>query len=306
MDQPLKKGEDYTGIAVVYMCHDGRGNFLLNKRGSGARDEHHRWDCGGGALELHDTVEGTLKKEIKEEYGTEAIGYTFLGFRDVHRTQGGKPTHWISLDFKVLVNREMAKNGEPHKFDEVGWFTLEKFPEPLHSQFPFFLEKYKDKLSTGDYYRSLPRKRMASGVIVRNPKGEMLVLKTTYKDHWEIPGGVVEENESPRRAAIRETKEELGLDLPIDACLVTHYRAAQGAQDENIMFVFDGGVIEDISALTLDGKEISEARFVSFADAAPLVGDRLASRLPACERALKEKRSIYLESIENIEPSFES
>jgi 8-oxo-dGTP pyrophosphatase MutT (NUDIX family) len=155
-----------------------------------------------------------------------------------------------------------------------------------------------------DYYKSLPRKRMASGVIIRNPKGEMLVLKTTYKDHWEIPGGVVEENESPRQAAERETQEEIGLSLSIEACLVTHYRSAQGKQDENIMFVFDGGVVKDLSELTLDGKEISEARFVSFQDAIPLVGERLASRLPACERALKEKRSFYLESIDNITPSF--
>jgi len=29
----MKKGEDYIGSAVVYLCHDGKGNFLLNKRG---------------------------------------------------------------------------------------------------------------------------------------------------------------------------------------------------------------------------------------------------------------------------------
>jgi hypothetical protein len=70
------------------------------------------------------------------------------------------------------------------------------------------------------------------------------------------------------------------------------------------MFIFDGNVINDISELKLDGKEISEARFVSFKDAAPLVGKRLASRLPACEQALKERRSIYLERIDAIEPTF--
>jgi 8-oxo-dGTP diphosphatase len=155
-----------------------------------------------------------------------------------------------------------------------------------------------------EYYKSLPRKRMASGVLVRNTKGEMLVLKTTYKDHWEIPGGVVEENESPIQAAVREAQEEIGLAIEAPSCLVVHYRAAQGAQDENIMFVFDGGIVADATELKLDGKEIAEAKFVPFKDAALLVGERIASRLPACERALKEKRTIYLESIENIKPSF--
>lgn len=79
---------------------------------------------------------------------------------------------------------------------------------------------------------------MASGVIIRNKKGEILILKTTYKNHWEIPGGVVEFNESPREAAEREVREELGLRIKVTQCLVIHYRSAQGGQDENIMFIF--------------------------------------------------------------------
>jgi ADP-ribose pyrophosphatase YjhB (NUDIX family) len=147
MDQKLKKGEDYTGVTVVYLCHDGRGNFLLNKRGNQTRDEHGTWDAGGGGLEFNDTVENTLRKEIKEEYCTDVISFEFLGFRDVHRMHEGRPTHWIALDFMVLVDRDKAKNGEPHKFDEIGWFVMGRFPQPLHSQFPYFLEKYKDKIA---------------------------------------------------------------------------------------------------------------------------------------------------------------
>jgi len=146
MEREFKKGEDYTGVAVVFLCHDGKGNYLLNKRSSQARDEKDVWDSGGGGLEFGDTVEFTLKKEIGEEFSTDVIDYEFLGFRDVHRVNDGKPTHWIALDFKVLVDREKAKNGEPHKFDEIGWFTLEEFPQPLHSQFPKFFEKYKGKI----------------------------------------------------------------------------------------------------------------------------------------------------------------
>jgi 8-oxo-dGTP diphosphatase len=154
-----------------------------------------------------------------------------------------------------------------------------------------------------EYYESLPRKRMGSGVVIRNSRGEMLILKTTYKSHWEIPGGVVEENESPKQAAEREALEEIGLTIKIASCLVVHYRSAQDKQNENIMFVFDGGVIADDTKIRLDGKEISEARFVSFQNAASLVGERIASRLPFCEQALKEKRMIYLESIGGLKPT---
>ncbi len=142
----MKKGSDYTGITIVYACHDGDGNFLFNKRGIKCRDEHGAWDIGGGGLEFGDTVENTLKKEIKEEYCTDVLGYEFLGYRDVHRENDGKPTHWVALDFKVLVDKDKVGNGEPHKFDAVDWFRLNSLPSKTHSQFPNFLNLYKDKL----------------------------------------------------------------------------------------------------------------------------------------------------------------
>jgi len=142
----MKKGEDYTGVTIVYLCHDGNGNILLNKRSNNCRDEHGTWDPGGGGLEFGDTIENTLKKEITEEYCTDVFKYEFLGYRDVHREHNDKKTHWIALDFKVLIDREKVKNGEPHKFDEIAWFTLNSLPTPLHSQFPNFLELYKDKV----------------------------------------------------------------------------------------------------------------------------------------------------------------
>ena len=144
----MKKGEDYIAVGVVYYCHDGQGNFLMSKRSINCRDEHGAWDPGGGGIELHDTVENTLRKEIKEEYCTEVLNFEFLGYRDVRRINNGKPTHWIALDFKVLVDRSKVKNGEPHKFDDLQWFTLDNLPSPLHSQMPNFIKLYEKKLRT--------------------------------------------------------------------------------------------------------------------------------------------------------------
>ena len=141
----MKKGEDYTGVTIVYFCHDGEGNFLLNKRSQNCRDEQGNWDIGAGGLEFGDTVEETLKKEIKEEYCTDVVDYEFLGFRDVHRENGKNKTHWIALDFKVLIDKSKVENGEPHKFDEIEWFTSANLPSPLHSQLPNFLRLYEGK-----------------------------------------------------------------------------------------------------------------------------------------------------------------
>ena len=142
----LQKGIDCIGIAVVFFCHDGKGNYLLNKRSEQCRDEHGCWDPGGGGLEFGDDVIQTLKREIAEEYCTEVLEHEFLGYRDVHREHNGQKTHWIAMDFRVLIERAKVRNGEPKKLQELQWFKVKDFPQPLHSQFPHALEKYKDKL----------------------------------------------------------------------------------------------------------------------------------------------------------------
>ncbi|HLD70342.1 MAG TPA: NUDIX hydrolase [Negativicutes bacterium] len=144
----MQKGIDYIGIAVAFFCHDGKGNVLMSKRSAKARDEHGKWDIGAGGIEIGQTVEETLQKEIKEEYCTDIIKSDFLGYRTVFREHNGQKTHWIMFDFKVQVNPDMVSNGEPHKFDELKWFAFGAMPAPgeMHSQIPNFIKVYKEKL----------------------------------------------------------------------------------------------------------------------------------------------------------------
>ena len=146
MESQLKKGVDYVGVCIVYFCHDDKGRFIMAKRNSNTRDEYGVWDISGGGLEFGDTIEETLKKEIREEYCTDVIDHEFLGYRDVHREHEGKKTHWIALDFKVLVDPEKVKNGEPHKVEEVKWFTLDAMPDKIHSQLPEFFRLHGNRL----------------------------------------------------------------------------------------------------------------------------------------------------------------
>ena len=144
----MKKGIDYPGITVSFLCHDGKGNFLMNKRSVNCRDEHGCWDPGGGGLELGQTVESALKEEIVQEYCTEVFDYEFLGYRDVHREHEGTKTHWIALDFKVRIDKSNVENGEPHKLEELQWFPINEIQprQKLHSQLPYFLEQHKERL----------------------------------------------------------------------------------------------------------------------------------------------------------------
>ncbi|MCA9360251.1 NUDIX hydrolase, partial [Candidatus Kaiserbacteria bacterium] len=93
----MKKGEDYIGVAVGFRCHDGKGNYLMHRRGSNCRDECGKWDFGGGALKFGEKIEDGLRREVKEEYGADIISCELLCHRETFREQGGKLTHWVGF-----------------------------------------------------------------------------------------------------------------------------------------------------------------------------------------------------------------
>jgi 8-oxo-dGTP diphosphatase len=61
---------------------------------------------------------------------------------------------------------------------------------------------------------STPKHIVSAAAIVVNEKNELLLIKGPRRG-WEMPGGQVEEGESLSQAAIRETKEESGIDIEI-------------------------------------------------------------------------------------------
>lgn len=67
--------------------------------------------------------------------------------------------------------------------------------------------------STENQY-SPPKHIVSAATIVINEQKEILLIKGP-KRGWEMPGGQVEEGESLQDAAVRETKEESGIDIEI-------------------------------------------------------------------------------------------
>ncbi len=55
---------------------------------------------------------------------------------------------------------------------------------------------------------------ISAATIVLNDRNEILLIKGPDRG-WEMPGGVVEAGESLKEAAVRETKEESGIDVEI-------------------------------------------------------------------------------------------
>ncbi|MBT2601822.1 NUDIX hydrolase [Peribacillus sp. V2I11] len=61
---------------------------------------------------------------------------------------------------------------------------------------------------------AFPKHRLAVSVAVLNNKNEILLVKN-WKRGWEFPGGYVENGESLHSAAIREVKEESGIEIQL-------------------------------------------------------------------------------------------
>src|SRR3954469_14936145 len=73
------------------------------------------------------------------------------------------------------------------------------------------------------------------GVMIFNDKGELLLTKRgqgakNERGCWEVPGGEVEFGETLAQAAIREAKEEIGVDIEITQQLfsIDHLIPAEG------------------------------------------------------------------------------
>jgi 8-oxo-dGTP pyrophosphatase MutT (NUDIX family) len=138
-----------------------------------------------------------------------------------------------------------------------------------------------------------PLKQSAAGCVIRDEVGKIMVVEPVYKDMWEIPGGQIEEGESPREACEREVDEELGLVLHVGELLCIDYVRSR----DSYRFVFDGGVVDQsmIDSICLPPDELLSYRFVALEEAAQLVNPRLGRRLRAIGEASTGR---YLEDAE--------
>jgi 8-oxo-dGTP diphosphatase len=150
------------------------------------------------------------------------------------------------------------------------------------------------------FYESLPKKRMGSGCLFFDAEGKVLLVKPTYKESWEIVGGVVEDNESPKAACEREIEEEIGLRISVGALLVVDYNAypADSSKTESLMFVFDGGMLsaENLARIRVQENEISHCEFFSVEALPDTLQINLAARIRMAVQQKASSGTIYLEN----------
>ncbi|WP_007026911.1 NUDIX domain-containing protein [Saccharomonospora iraqiensis] len=152
-----------------------------------------------------------------------------------------------------------------------------------------------DHLADGNARQA--RKRVAVDVLIRDDQDRVLLVNPTYKDFWDLPGGMAEANEPPRAAAERELWEELRLSVPLGRMLALDWVGPHGPWDDQLILVFDGGVLEATrtTRLTPADPEIAELTFADRTDITRLLRDDMARRTERARAALADGTTAYAE-----------
>jgi 8-oxo-dGTP pyrophosphatase MutT (NUDIX family) len=100
-------------------------------------------------------------------------------------------------------------------------------------------------------------------VIVTNDQGDILLIHRTDNDNWAPPGGAIDLGESLTQAAVRETKEETGIDCEITGLVgiytdpkhVMHYTSNDEVRQE-FSVVLTGGAIGGTPRPSSESREV--------------------------------------------------
>jgi 8-oxo-dGTP pyrophosphatase MutT (NUDIX family) len=125
------------------------------------------------------------------------------------------------------------------------------------------------------------RKRVAADILIWDTAGQVLLVEPTYKDFWDLPGGMAEANEPPRAAAERELREELGLHTRVGRLLVLDWDGPHGPWDDQLLFIFDGEPLshDQVADLRILDRELANFAFLPVNDAAQRLRADMADRL---------------------------
>jgi 8-oxo-dGTP diphosphatase len=145
-----------------------------------------------------------------------------------------------------------------------------------------------------------PSQVLASGVLVWDEGGRLLMVKTHSRSTLILPGGLVERGESPAVAGHREVLEEVGLNVSVGRLLAVEHLEAEGERPSSVQFVFDSDPVVGSPTLTLQQDEIADIRWLEPAEAVALHGVRGQARLRAALSAHSGGPTAFLDSTRSV------
>ena len=237
------------------------------------RDDTRTWALPGGSLDADELPTDGVVREVWEETGIHTVPVRLV----MLNYWSQRPDGFLIFTFRCLVKGGTITPSE--ESPEVGYHLLAPPPEPmLHfhrdrlqdsfrheggppiwaRQYPtgwqLFLRRsflpfvylWKDlrrRRQGVPRYQPPPEWGTGAFVIVRNEAGEVLWVKRRDMDVWNLPGGRADEMEAPWETAVRETKEETGLDVTLDDLSGVYLKPAVNGHAPHMIFAFTGTIL---------------------------------------------------------------
>ncbi len=128
----LRKQVGHCTLIMPCACliiTDGQGRILLQRR-----TDDGKWGYHGGAIEVDESVEDALRREVREELNLEIdemrLFGVYSGATYHHTYPNGDEVSCIDIVYvSGRYHGEMRLQAE--EVSEVGWFTLDTLPENL-------------------------------------------------------------------------------------------------------------------------------------------------------------------------------
>ena len=165
------------------------------------------------------------------------------------------------LDLKLkgknfIKNRYGGKKKYLHNFIDL--LEKNKNFDAIVLHFPNEKDLWKD-------FKEIYKIEKAAGGLVRNPKNELLMI--FRRGHWDLPKGKIEKNEGKKEAALREVKEETGLEnVNLEDLIGKTYHTYSDNKDRRILKVtyWYNMRTDEKNLIPQTEEDIEEAIFVDF------------------------------------------
>lgn len=247
-----------NGIVV-----DNKGRILLVRR-----EEVRAWAIPGGPLNKVELPTSAVSRLVEEETGIRVAAARLVGiyywqlaaedflvfaFRCLieggQMTPSGEPPNVgfsprSSLPRNFLdLHRERLERGLAHRGGTAYWGRQQpsrylSIWRWIAGRLAFGRKKIRGPKKSQPPYQPPVRWKTASFVVIRDSAGDVLWVKRTDADIWNLPGGGSETGESPWDTAVRETLEETGLEVRLTACSGVYVKPVE----HTMIFVFTGEI----------------------------------------------------------------
>lgn len=134
----MEIGKDYIGVGCGAFILNDNCELLLQQRNKSPEKGY--WSIPGGRLEMFETFEQAVKREVKEETGVDVEVIDCLGICDhIIKTEN---KHWVSPSYLCKI-----KSGEPQILEptihlDMQWFALNNLPENITITTKDAIKKY--------------------------------------------------------------------------------------------------------------------------------------------------------------------